>query len=153
MLVFALSLLFIILYSIGVVDEELVSLYDARNEEEGLEGRSWRWGDAINKLLYYPFGWANNNTTFNQYVHNTWLDVARVTGIIPLLPICVITVKSLHDSYKLIRKDINYKYISLVGLNFCFMCTFMVEPIIEGFPLLFYLWFMLCGIQEEKLKN
>ncbi len=130
-------------------DSELYQLYDERNKTEGLEARSDRWIQHIENLLIYPFGWAKNGSIY--YIHNMWLDIARVSGILPFILLCWLTIKY---AIKAVRDVIRYKtecsYLML-SLNICFFLSCFVEPIYGGTH--FMLYCLLWGSQSAWNKK
>lgn len=108
-------------------------------------GRFSRWGDAIGQLFVHPFGWK----TEYGYIHNFWLDVARIGGIIPFFAIVIATINGTRPMLQLYKiKDSSFIAL-LLALNICFFFTCLVEPIIEGVSTYVYLYFMLWGIQKR----
>lgn len=151
-----LTLLFAyIMLHFNLIDEEIIAVYRYRMESaevtgEGAGGdRIWRWGDALIKIIVYPFGWINNNATYNNYVHNLWLDVARQTGIFPFLFILYPTISSMQNVLNLFFKTHDVISGLLICLFFCFFMASMVEPVMEGFPYSFYCFCWLFGVIKQ----
>lgn len=119
-------------------------------------GRTDRWLDAIGKLFLYPFGWYENTFTYHEYVHNLWLDIARVVGIFPFIIIVALTIMSFVKTYKLIHIRQSGLITLILSLQICFFASSFVEPVIDALPQYFYLYIMLWGIQDKlyyKIKN
>ncbi len=149
-------ILLVALFAFG--DDWLINsldAYDYRNNVQGngLEsggGRYERWIDAIEKLLLYPLGWWKDTYTYNDRVHNLWLDVARIAGIIPFTFIITFFVRWINTQIKLLRQ---YKQNSLVMLLFgvllCMILAASVEPVIEAKVFYFCLMLFFMGIESE----
>lgn len=131
----------------------IIDAYTKRNEESGAEvssgsGRFDRWIDALKYIFLYPLGWCQIAKT--EYCHNLWLDIARACGFIPFLIFIVQTLsqgKKLRNQLKL--KKHNDLTLMIYGLSIVFFCSSMVEPVIEGFPLFFYLYLFLWGLSNK----
>lgn len=138
-----------ILGTTEILNSEVVSLYTERNEMEGLEGRSDRWVNNFSNLLLKPFGWAEDGETY--YIHNMWLDIARVSGF---LPFCILFVLSVSFFWKAIKSALKYDSESsylILGLNICFFASCFVEPIYGGTH--FMLYCLLWGCQSAWYKK
>lgn len=135
----------ILIYSTNVLDSELVNLYSARNEAEGLEVRSDRWIDSVGKLFMHPFGWAEDGEVY--YIHNMWLDIARMSGPLPFLLLSGLSVHFLINAFRnALRYNTDTWYLML-GLNLCFFASCFVEPVVGGTH--FMLYCMLWGCQSS----
>lgn len=145
-------LIFIILSNFLCVDSDIFEAYSHRNEGSMDGERFDRWIDGIHNFVKYPLGWVLESTQYN-YVHNLWLDIARVSGFIPFVFFLVATLLSYCDFLKLLRSNDMIIIPLLLGINICFLLTSMVEPIIEAVPLYFYLYLMIWGIQNRTLSR
>lgn len=108
-------------------------------------------GDGFISLFENPFGGLKNS----RYFHNMWLDIGRVSGVVPLFFMILFNISSLKKSYKIVRdKNIEIKYRGLVlGLVLGFLLNFFVEPILEGELLLFMLYCMFSGMLSVYLDR
>lgn len=145
-----------LLIDYNVIDNAVFNVYEARADMEDnvatAGGRTSRWLDAVAKMWKYPFGWFQDMMTFNGYVHNLWLDIVRVAGLLPFICFFAATYFSIKSIFKLaIKASGNSLFLFIVGLNICFFTSSFVEPVIEGFPLYLYLFLMLWGIQYQVL--
>lgn len=147
MFVISISTVFVIFYY-GSFFEEFISSYEYRNTHSSLDTggeRTGRWVDGLNNLLASPFGW---NPIYNR-VHNFWLDVARVGGLLPFIPLIIATCKSINLSIKMFKIKNSLLVLIMLELYICFFLTCMVEPILEGLSTYTYLFFLLWGMQYE----
>ncbi len=152
------SLIILTLYLLidnNIISSTIFDAYEARGESVAdAGGRSWRWLDALEKLFTHPFGWINDITTFRNYVHNGWLDIARLTGVIPFAIYTVTNIYVICRLFSLVKGlTDNFLILLLVALNVCFAATYFVEPIMEGMPLYVYMYAMMWGIELQLLKN
>lgn len=135
-----LSLLLVLLAALvlsdsNIMNAELFQAYSDRNANLATGGdRTVRWTAALANIFRYPFGWTDDM----GYVHNMWLDIAKVSGIIPLLILLLLTFISFKDIYKLIRTNNDIVAITLVSLNLAIFLSCMVEPIYGGIHLFLY---------------
>ena len=132
----------------GILFDDFVSSFETRNDNSSIEtggDRTTRWIDAIGNLFTSPLGW---DPTYGR-VHNYWLDVARVGGIIPFIALIVATIKSIIVSLKMFNIKHSLFIFLLLELYICFFLTCMVEPILEGISTYTYLFCMLWGMQKQ----
>ena len=150
----------IIYFIVNNINEEstIMKFYADRmdNNEFGLEtagGRTERWVHSIEAILTNPWGWEFSRY---GYAHNLWLDVARVSGIIPFLILILFTISSIKSfilSLKALRNNLFIRiYILVYFLGF--YALFFVEPVMEGVYLLFLLFCVFTGlISGLRYKN
>lgn len=147
--IFIFSIVIAILFYTNIISTDLISFYEERNVDAGTMGdRSYRWTDAIQNLFIHPFGWADGSTYF---VHNMWLDVARISGIIPFALLVYMAYDSFMKAFRLIKYHDNSLSYMMLGLNVCFFASCFVEPIYGGTH--FMLYCMLWGTESALLKN
>lgn len=128
---------------------ELIYFYEDRlnSSESGFAeagGRSERWQLALESVITDPWGWELSRFGF---AHNLWLDVARVSGILAVLPLLLFSVSSLKMFVKSLRRTTNQQFLSTFIFVFfiSIMLMFFVEPIIEGMYLLFLVFCLFIG--------
>lgn len=149
---FCFVLLLVLSYS-GVINQEVIDAYTKRNEADLSTGgdRTGRWDYAINQLLLHPFGWAEHLGTTVYYIHNMWLDIAKVTGIIPFLLLVTPTFLSMKTLVRLMHKKQDIIVALFISLNTCFFLSCFVEPVYGGLHL--FLYVMVWGMQNQYLKQ
>lgn len=141
-------------YSFGWIDESILQAYEDRDVEghslkEG-GGRIDRWLEGFEMLFSHPWGYSKISGT--HYAHNLWLDVGRVAGFIPFIVLVLATVSYGVKFLKLLSKNDGFLCPIFLAYNVVFFLSCMVEPIMEGFPLYFYLYVMIWGMQNQYLK-
>lgn len=98
-------------------------------------------------LITNPLGGRVSGTT---YYHNYWLDIGRVSGIIPFILAVVyniLIVKHTFDIFgdKNVSALLRYSFLCLtVG----FLINFFTEPILDGYLDFFYRFCLINGITE-----
>lgn len=112
--------------------------------------RTWRWADALGRLFTNPFGWSADNSSY-IYVHNMWLDVARVAGILPFIVLVIATIESLKTNLSLFMNKGNDLCLLLITLYAAVFLAYMIEPVIESniYYLMIFTWFW--GVEKETL--
>ena len=156
---FTVFLTLFFLYSKLDLDSDYLKFYaDRMNSEEygvgSAGGRTDRWVGSLESIITDPFGWE-----FDRYghAHNFWLDVARVSGIIPLFFLLIFTFSSLKiwiNSLKILKAS-RFIYTYAFIIYIVFLLQFFVEPIMEGMYLLFLLFCMFIGMLtglKSKIK-
>lgn len=103
------------------------------------DGRIERSIIVLKNAFYYPFGGMANE--INRFAHNLWLDTIRTVGTIPAIFLIIYTAYVFFSLSKFLkRQDISYdKRIIMLSLYIGIYCNFFVEPVLEGYPLLFSL--------------
>lgn len=144
------SVIIITLMEINLISDDLINYYAERNENIGTMGdRSYRWREAIVNLFKHPLGWANNGEIY--YVHNMWLDIARISGIIPFILLVYMTYDSFKTAFMLIKYYKSTIAYMMLGLNVCFFASCFGEPIYGGTH--FMLYCMLWGTENVLKKR
>ena len=140
-----------------VINSEIVLLYqdrigDSEAGETELGGRLSKWQLAIESILSDPWGWELSRF---GYSHNLWLDVARISGVLPLIPLVLFSVSSyklLLKSIKIIKQESFLSTFIFVFFISIFL-TFFVEPIMEGMYLLFFVFCIFVGFMAGITSN
>lgn len=144
-------IVYYILLKLGAINQEILDAYASRNEVDLVSGggRFQKWVYALKQLFVSPFGWAENAGKTVDYVHNMWLDIAKVVGIIPFITLVCCTISSFKVLLKLMKAQKDIVVAMLLSLNVCFFISCFVEPVYGG--LHFFLYVMLWGIQKQYL--
>lgn len=108
-------------------------------------GRTDRWIKSINYIFEKPLGWDLKEFGF---AHNLWLDVLRVSGILPFIILIIFSIRFFVSAFKVsFSKTLNINVRLLVLLyTLTFIMIFMVEPILDGLFPLFALFCMFAGV-------
>jgi len=116
-------------------------------------GRVVRWYWALNIVSTHPWGDISNSQY--GYAHNLWLDVGRLSGIIPFISLIVFTVRSIIRAGKIVINKRLPMFFScvLITLNLTFLLQSFVEPILESDPIFFCLFVLILGMQNFLLKK
>lgn len=96
----------------------------------------------------YPFGGTKAVLYANRtYVHNTWLDTFRRAGFIPFLLLVIFTLRSVFHvmEFKRLGRLTGEDSCMIISLLAGTMLSFMVEPVIEANPYVFYLPILVMG--------
>ncbi len=143
---------YFLIQKIGLIDADILDAYSIRNEKDLMTvgDRPRRWMEAITELIKHPFGWAEDNGSTTYYVHNMWLDMAKVSGIFPFLMIVWATILSIKHMIQLFKIEKDYVAAVLIGLNICFLASCFIEPVYGG--LHFFLYVMTWGIVNSYLR-
>ncbi len=140
----------IVLLKSGVISSDLIDIYKDRNTDLSTLGtRTERWQGSLTYLLTKPFGWASSGEIY--YIHNMWLDIARISGIIPFGILAWFSIAGFLNSIKLTKLYNNSLSYLLLGLNICFFSSCFVEPIYGGTH--FMLYCLLWGVQNGLFYN
>ena len=154
--------LIIVLVSVGFIifmayngwgiDTNILMAYEERNFDIHTAGqRTMKWAEAFNLLMCHPFGWSENVLETQYYAHNMWLDIARVTGLMPFIALLVVTIKAAFIQFRLLKIHADPFVAVTTGLSACFFLSCFVEPVYGGLHL--FLWVMLWGMQEQYYLN
>lgn len=126
-----------------------------RFSEEGME--TGRWEISLKFFKYMPeyfWGGSNISKIVGSLGHSVWLEAYDVYGCFSSLCLIIVTVKIVGNLIKLIsrkiKKDVvDYAYI---GLAIAILIQCALEPIVTGFPIVFWFLLFLDGMLKERLK-
>ncbi|MFK7813560.1 MAG: O-antigen ligase family protein [Maribacter sp.] len=144
--------LYVIISNISFdLDQDWLSTFASRMEKGGSDdiasggGRSERWVKSIENIFEKPLGWEAKEF---GHSHNMWLDVLRVSGIIPFFLLVGFSIKSFFIlKSKVLKNKTNLFLNNLLIVYFLALnLVFMVEPIFEGVLELFLLFCLLMGV-------
>ncbi len=141
-----------IVYKMGWISSDILVAYEERNFDLNTAGqRAPMWLNAFKEIFEHPLGWGEVASSDNYYAHNMWLDIARVTGILPFLSLLWVSIKALMIQLRLFRIKADHFVAVSTGLNMCFLLSCFVEPVYGGLHL--FLWTMLWGMQEQYYSD
>ena len=111
------------------------------------DGRWTMWATVIKDIPIHPFG----NITSVRAAHNIYLDVARESGVIPMVLLFIFTAMVLTTAWKLLwnnQYSIQIRIFNAV-LIFSLWASFLIEPVMTAKPFVFIAFCMVCGMQKE----
>jgi O-antigen ligase len=133
---------------------EVAQIYADRNADyeasaATVGARLPRWISGITDMMSHPFGWWSISNQ-DYWMHNMWLDIAKRAGIVPLLFLLILTVRSIKNIIKLVKRKKSALNYLLLAMNACFFLSCMIEPIIGGTHLMLYC--LVWGVQDRLLQ-
>lgn len=138
-------------------DSEVLTAYADRTESKnyGVDsagGRTDKWQKSISQMFSDPLGWKLSEF---GYSHNLWLDAARVGGFLSLILLLIFTGIAFKKVRKLYRLHDQPKLLDgqLLIYSLCFLLSFFVEPILEGYFMLFVICCLVLGIITTHLES
>ena len=125
-----------------------VRFTDDLSDSDGYRFSSvWR---GIVTMLDYPLGGLKEE----EYYHNLWLDIGRISGIVPFLIMMAYSFLTFFHVIKLFRDkslDKKVRYV-LLSIYLGTLMNFFVEPILEGLINSFYSFTFLNGLTESLYR-
>lgn len=122
-----------------------------------LSSRTYFYKELIKGISTNPFGGIE--LRYGASSHNSFLDIIRVSGIIPFMLFVIFTINAVIKLMRVIKKDgmVN-KYVLLVSLVFISsLLIFFVESVFVLNKNLVYGFILCCGIIEgldiHKIKS
>lgn len=111
--------------------------------------RNELWSMGISNMLAHPFGYAKDN-----YAHNLWIDFGLNGGVVPFVLLVSFSIASFITCGRFVKYGkISDSTKSLVILNYiAFNANFMLEPILDGVPFMFFMYCMICGAVQETYQ-
>ena len=109
---------------------------------------------ALSQLFTYPMGGMQMDLILEGYCHNTWLDMANESGLIPFFAFAVYTAVTFYETVCFVRmKEISTEAKLIVaGMYISFFLLFTVEPALEASVHLTTPWFFTNGITHGMLQ-
>ena len=101
-------------------------------------------------MLDYPLGGLKEE----GYYHNLWLDIGRISGIVPFFVMVAYSFLTFFHVIKLFRDkslDKKVRYV-LLSIYLGTLMSFFVEPILEGLINSFYSFTFLNGLTESLYR-
>lgn len=150
----AIAAILLLLYSLnflGVRDTVDYSNLIARFQEgtgihHSNSERTKQFLEGIYSIVAHPFG--GQRKTF--YYHNMWLDIGRISGIVPLVFALIYSIRTFLNMLKIFRdksNDMGLRYL-LVSVYTGVILNFFVEPVLEGLLNFFLAFCMINGIVD-----
>ncbi|MBT9150241.1 MAG: hypothetical protein DDT40_00409 [candidate division WS2 bacterium] len=115
--------------------------------------RTDAWHVAIRGLYEYPLGGRQANIALN-YVHNLWLDVGYVAGIIPfalLIAFSWLAVRNLLSLISSKTTPIGLKTF-FTGVYVALLINFSFEPVLEGYFVHFAMFCFIAGLTRKYVR-
>lgn len=153
--IFSLAIVFISFY-LAFSDSVIFNTFNERKEDTDYvmsgSGRTRLWLMSVGNVFSEPAGWSDSGITF---AHNLWLDVSRVSGILPFLFLCIFTILSILLIFNVVKIAPENHFINITILSYFigFMAVFFVEPIIEGLLSFFLIYCLFIGILSGYADN
>lgn len=148
-----------VLLSMSFFDSEIFSVYWERMESrdygaQSAGGRAELWANGIENLWKYPMGAAEYIPGL-RFSHNFWLDIGRVSGVIPMFFMVIFSIKNLIISAKLIfnRTLPVFTRSFILSINLVLWAIMGVEPILEGNFTFLSLYFLTSGMSYAFYKQ
>lgn len=141
-----------LVFLIPELDDSMLFAFQDRlySDEYGVSsagGRVQMMSYYFDNILNYPFGGVPQGYTGFAYAHNYFLDVAKISGLLPML----FAISSFFLSFVRLVKLLKSKEISTLLRNLLLFLmlacgsVFFVEPVIEGCFSLFLLYMFSYG--------
>lgn len=115
------------------------------------DGRWIFWRETIAMLMENPMG---NPNAF--YAHNLFLDIGRVSGIIPMFLMIWFYVRLTKNWWNIVNKSslLEFKTKRVFFVAFIiFFVAFMLEPVLEGRPSEFIAFSFFAGVINSYRKG
>ena len=117
----------------------------------GDDDRSQRWLYYIAHLSEGAFGGNVIGITSGYgYAHNLWLDVYDEAGLLPLLLLLLITVQSVVKTIRVALCSDEFEQSIFLSFLVITISQFLVEPVMQGSPLLFMAFAYFCGVIDWR---
>lgn len=101
---------------------------------------------GLSSLVKYPFGGQRETL----YYHNMWLDIGRISGIVPLCFSLLYSIRTFLNMWKIFRdknNDTGLRYL-LISVYTGVVFNFFVEPVMEGMLNFFLAFCAINGIAD-----
>lgn len=153
--IFLLVLLIVALFSVlrsEVYDVFLARETDMSNVSNG-GLRFERWSYILEMLWVHPWGITNINALEHGYAHNLWIDFGKVGGLLSMVLLILFSFRYVINTWKLQRNK-NYPLrLPILVFSIVFFLSLMTEPIHEGAPIFFFVYFLYCGCLQQEVKS
>ena len=110
------------------------------------------WNYYFSHLWQYPWGGIPSVFSYTPFAHNLWLDVGRLTGILPFILLLTFNFLALRVFNRFIKNRNSpslYRNVVLIW-HVAIYTVFFVEPVMEGLFSLFVFYCFLVGMQKQS---
>ena len=132
---------------------DIFDAYSARRNEEGDGERFYRWVYGLSHLFSDPLGWNDTTLVHQYFMHNLWLDVARVTGIIPFSFLLVASIKTVKKAFMLFKISNNATTIIILCIYTTTFLSCFMEPALEAKQVTVFFFIFIWGVIDGVLKK
>lgn len=142
-------------YSNWITDA--ITFYDKRDHGVGsvdtYGGRSVRWLASLYQIAEYPLGSTKLMVRGYHYAHNLWLDAGIKGGVLSMLLLIIITIRFIITFFGVYRqKKLSiYEKNTFLLISIGLMLQSFTEPVIEGMPVLFWIWIFYFGMLDSLM--
>lgn len=124
-------------------------------EEMSTNGRADVWMLGLEMVPQYPLGGIIMPPGYEStqgFFHNFWLDVAKVSGYVPLMLILVFQIAHARGIIITLLSKYSFESGMFTILFICFAFMYLTEPILQLMPQFYYLSIMVFGY-VSMVKN
>lgn len=109
---------------------------NAVNKVSDLSTRQGQITAALSQIFVHPWGkYTMRFSSTLDFIHNTWLNIAYTTGIIPAFLFFVYCILSLKDAFCIVKYGSDWKAALLIlGIFSSIMTYWCLEPVCEAVP-------------------
>ena len=132
---------------------DIFDAYSARRDDEGDGERFYRWVYGLSHLFSDPLGWNDTTLVHQYFMHNLWLDVARVAGIIPFSFLLVASVKTVKKAFMLFKISNNATTIIILCIYTTTFFSCFMEPALEAKQVTVFFFIFIWGVIDGVLKK
>lgn len=127
--------------------------YDSVSGLFDINGRNSRYSIMLSQMIYYPFGGIELEGLGSA--HNTFLDIYRVSGLLPFILFIWLAVKIIINCVQWIRKTqlFNRETITIVSVFAGLLLQFFIESIEVLNPMIFQIFLLISGMIVSKVTN
>lgn len=126
-------------------------------DELNTNGRVEVWLLGLQLVPQYPIGGIFFSPTFMDsggFFHNLWLDIARISGFIPLLLILIFQIAHVKKFILLFSASFSYEKLFMIINIFSILFMYLTEPILELMPQFFLYSLMIFGyLSKYKVEG
>lgn len=127
--------------------------YDSVSGLFDINGRNSRYALFISQMIYYPFGGMELEGLGSA--HNTFLDIYRVTGVLPFVLFIWLVVRIVKNCIRWIRGTQLFEKdtIVMVAVFAGLLLQFFIESIEILNPMIFQIFLLISGMIISKAQN
>lgn len=133
--------------------ERIQDLNDLESGDMGLRGE--QIVEALSQMFIHPWGGATMEFSEHwDFIHNMWLNVAYVAGLIPCVLLFIYCLSVMKDSLKLLKTGAKQEdSIFVLGMYVSVLLYWMIEPVFEAVPYIVTLFCFINGVVQQRVEN
>jgi hypothetical protein len=131
-----------------------LEILDKLEEGESIYTREGQIQAALEQLFVHPFGgYSMRFPVPLEFIHNTWLNIAYVAGVVPMFLFLLYNLILIKDAVALVIRGKEKNAIFVVGMYAAVLVYLALEPVYEAVPTIITLFCFINGYVLKQMEQ